>query len=171
MLRPHLYQFLSVVSSVFKVVAFTASIRYYANQLLDIIDPNREYFVGRFFRESCVNNFYKDLQFVQSDMATICIVDNIARSYDLQPENGIPITSWFGCKDDNELMELLPFLASLTYVPDVRPLIAKYIKLSANGLLKFHDGAVVQTHILTSARTSADGDCDMNSVDDSAHLS
>ena len=47
------------------------------------------------------------------------IIDNSPFSYMFQPENAIPITSWFNDKNDRELYELLPFLDELSQCPDV----------------------------------------------------
>lgn len=47
-----------------QVVVFTASQRVYAEQLLDIVDPERRLVRHRVFRESCVfweGNYLKDL--------------------------------------------------------------------------------------------------------------
>jgi len=37
----------------------------------------------------------------------------------VQPDNAIPITSWFNDKSDRQLYELLPFLDSMLHVDDV----------------------------------------------------
>ncbi len=50
--RPHLDHFLEQVAPFFEICVFTASIRRYADPVIDLIDPNR--FVSRrFYRESC----------------------------------------------------------------------------------------------------------------------
>ena len=43
----------------------------------------------------------------------------------LQPDNGIPIESWYEDDFDFALMQLRPFLESLVDVDDVRPIIAR----------------------------------------------
>lgn len=119
--RPHLFEFLATVSSLFHVVAFTASLKDYADKLLDFIDPERIFFKERYFRDSCGINFCKDLLAVQQDMQTICIIDNLPQAYDLQPANGIDIVSWYSDNNDTALLDLIPFLISLTHFADVRP--------------------------------------------------
>ena len=48
----------------------------------------------------------------------------------LQPDNGIPIESWYEDDSDSALMQLLPFLESLVDVDDVRPIIAQKFRAS-----------------------------------------
>jgi RNA polymerase II subunit A small phosphatase-like protein len=50
---------------------------------------------------------------------TTIIIDNSPTSYALQPQNAIPISSWFSDPNDTELVELIPFLERLKYVDDV----------------------------------------------------
>jgi hypothetical protein len=50
--RPHLDHFLEQVAPFFEICVFTASIRRYADPVIDLIDPNR-YVSRRFYRESC----------------------------------------------------------------------------------------------------------------------
>ena len=62
--RPHLLPFLERAAQLFEVVVFTASQRVYAEQLLDIVDPEHRLVRHRVYRESCVlweGNYLKDL--------------------------------------------------------------------------------------------------------------
>ncbi|MFQ6670150.1 hypothetical protein Gotur_035195, partial [Gossypium turneri] len=52
--RPHLHKFLEKVAEMFEVVIFTASQSIYAEQLLDILDPDRKLISRRVYRESCI---------------------------------------------------------------------------------------------------------------------
>jgi TFIIF-interacting CTD phosphatase-like protein len=66
----------------------------------------------------------KDLAIFRRDLARMVIVDNLPQSFMLQPENGIPISTWVGDYGDTTLMDvLLPFLRCCASVPDVRTLI------------------------------------------------
>ncbi len=56
-------------------------------------------------------------------MKDIIIIDNSPSSYMFQPENGMPILSWYEDKADDKLLELIPVLISLSQVPDVRPVL------------------------------------------------
>jgi RNA polymerase II subunit A small phosphatase-like protein len=50
---------------------------------------------------------------------TIIIIDNSPTSYAFQPQNAIPISSWFSNPNDTELVDLIPFLEKLNHVDDV----------------------------------------------------
>ena len=64
LIRPHLTEFLEKVLQLFEVILFTASLKQYADNILDIIDPKRKNFHHRLFREHCVKergNYVEDL--------------------------------------------------------------------------------------------------------------
>ncbi|XP_019417674.1 PREDICTED: CTD small phosphatase-like protein 2-A isoform X1 [Lupinus angustifolius] len=126
--RPHLHTFFERVSEMFEVVIFTASQSIYANQLLDVLDPDERFISRRVYRESCIfsdGNYTKDLTVLGVDLAKVAIIDNSPQVFRLQVNNGIPIKSWFDDPLDCELMSLLPFLETLADADDVRPIIAK----------------------------------------------
>jgi len=54
------------------------------------------------------------------------IVDDMAIAYTKEPDNGVPISSWKGDKEDKQLEELLPFLELLAKVEDVRMYLKKF---------------------------------------------
>lgn len=126
--RPHVHMFLQKMVEMFEVVIFTASQSVYADQLLDILDPEKKLFSKRFFRESCVftdSGYTKDLTVVGVDLAKIAIIDNTPQVFQLQVNNGIPIESWYSNPSDEALPQLIPFLETLAVADDVRPIIAK----------------------------------------------
>jgi TFIIF-interacting CTD phosphatase-like protein len=57
------------------------------------------------------------------------IIDNSPNSYQFQPENGIPILSWYEDPNDNELMRFVPALKMLAddRIDDVRPIILQSV--------------------------------------------
>lgn len=126
-LRPFLQEFLEKVSEMFEIIVFTASKSIYADQLLDILDPDKKFFSRRLYRESCVfldGTYTKDLTVLGIDLAKVAIVDNTPEVFRLQADNGIPIKSWYDDPCDSALISLLPFLEKLVDTDDVRPIIA-----------------------------------------------
>ena len=53
-------------------------------------------------------------------MNDVIIIDNSPPSYLFHPENAVPIETWFDDESDTELLDLIPFLESLTKVENVR---------------------------------------------------
>lgn len=77
--RPHLQTFLKRVAELFEIVVFTASQSIYAQQLLDILDPEGNIISRRAYRESCIFSdgcYVKDLTVLGVDLAKVAIVDN-----------------------------------------------------------------------------------------------
>ena len=57
--------------------------------------------------------FIKDMKRVGRPMENIIIIDNSPNSYQFQPENGLPILSWYDDPNDDELNLLIPPLQML----------------------------------------------------------
>ena len=144
LVRPGLQQFLEKMGKIFEIVIFTASISSYADPLLDIIDKNNlcKY---RLYREHCteINNcFIKEIKKLGRDLKDVIIVDNSPLSYYFNPENGIPISSWFDDKNDKELYNVSFILEFLSFVPDVRNFIKKFVvnnQISYNNVVNLLD--------------------------------
>jgi len=130
-LRPHLFEFLEKICGKFEVIVFTASQKVYANELLNLIDPDGKYIQHRLFRESCLSvegNFLKDLNVLGRDLSKAVLVDNSPHAFGYQVDNGIPIESWFDDPQDTELLKLERFLKSLHGANDVRTIIRKMFR-------------------------------------------
>lgn len=65
----------------------------------------------------------KDLSRMGRPMSDVIMIDNSPLSYAFQPENGMPILSWYDDRTDTKLIELIPVLKLLSEVPDVRPVL------------------------------------------------
>jgi len=137
--RPHAQRFLKEMEKVgFEIVIFTCGEKGYANGILDKLDPNKKYISHRLFRDSCSTDkygvFYKDLSKLGRDLSKTLIIDNLARNFDKQPDNGILITSWYYDSHDTELNKLeLALKAMVKQQPqDVREFNKKVIRAQAN---------------------------------------
>eukprot|EP00339_Tiarina_fusa_P014513 CAMPEP_0117014132 /NCGR_PEP_ID=MMETSP0472-20121206/11523_1 /TAXON_ID=693140 ORGANISM="Tiarina fusus, Strain LIS" /NCGR_SAMPLE_ID=MMETSP0472 /ASSEMBLY_ACC=CAM_ASM_000603 /LENGTH=424 /DNA_ID=CAMNT_0004717617 /DNA_START=220 /DNA_END=1494 /DNA_ORIENTATION=+ len=127
-LRPHLFDFLEKIRGKYEVIVFTASQKVYANELLNLIDPENKYIHHRMYRESCLaveGNFLKDLNVLGRDLSKSVLVDNSPHAFGYQVDNGIPIESWFDDAKDTELLKLERFLRTLHGVNDVRTVVRK----------------------------------------------
>ena len=94
---------------------FTAGIQSYADQILDYIDKDKQFFKRRLYRQDCIQLqefFIKDLDiFLDRKKEDMIIVDNSILSFAFNLDNGVPINSYNGTeKDDKELLYLISFL-------------------------------------------------------------
>eukprot|EP00388_Colpodella_angusta_P004189 GDKJ01014038.1.p1 GENE.GDKJ01014038.1~~GDKJ01014038.1.p1 ORF type:complete len:318 (-),score=52.76 GDKJ01014038.1:1115-2068(-) len=119
--RPGVDEFLRQVSHYYECVIFTASLSSYADPLMDLLDPNRVC-TTRLFREHCTyyrGAYVKDLTRLGRAMSQVIIIDNSPVAYSFQPDNAIPIRSWFDDPHDRELFDLVPILQALSLVDDL----------------------------------------------------
>ncbi|KAJ7925236.1 NIF-domain-containing protein [Mycena leptocephala] len=120
--RPGVDDFLKKMGEIYEIVVFTASLSKYADPVLDKLDTH-QVVAHRLFRESCFSHkgiYVKDLSQLGRPIADTIILDNSPASYIFHPNNAVPVSSWFNDPHDVELTDLIPFLADLTSVPDVR---------------------------------------------------
>ena len=108
----------------YELIVFTASHPYYANTVIDLLDPNHEIFSARLFRESCIKTdiglFIKDLRVLNCDLKSTLIVDNSIFSFAFQLDNGIPIIPFYDDKEDRIMPKIKDYLISLKDLEDVR---------------------------------------------------
>lgn len=117
------------MSKLFELVVFTASLSKYAEPLMVQLDKNNlcSY---KLFREHCTfynKAFVKDLTRLGRNMKDVIIVDNSPVAYLFQPENAIPIKSWYEDPNDTELVRLSHILERLAYEDDVRKVIKRIV--------------------------------------------
>jgi CTD small phosphatase-like protein 2 len=96
----------------YEIVVFTAGLKDYADWILNDLDK-QQHVKFRLYRDSCrfrQGAYVKDLSLLGRDLSKTIIIDNIADNYQLQPENGINIVSWFENPHDKELLTLEPIL-------------------------------------------------------------
>ena len=144
LVRPGVKEFLENMGKIYEIVIFTASVSKYADPLLDILDKNKNC-KFRLFREHCtpINTcFVKEIKKLGRELKDIVIVDNSPMSYALNPENGLPILTWFDDKEDRELYNISSILEFLSFVPDVRKYINQFVvndEISYNNVINVFD--------------------------------
>ena len=118
--------FLTEVSKYFDVGIFTASVKEYADAVIDFLDPNKNLIEFRLYRNNCINIndkfFIKDLRIIQGvDIKDIILLDNSIYSFTSQLNNGILVNSFFNDKNDIELFNVYEYLINyLLKADDVR---------------------------------------------------
>lgn len=125
-LRPHVDLFLRMVAEWYDVYIFTSAAKEYADPVIDLIDRYGAV-KGRFYRDRCIkttDGYVKDLTDIRKDLSQVIIVDNFPQSYAMNADNAIPIRTWTGDTNDDELLNLLPLLHALSTLHDVRSLLA-----------------------------------------------
>lgn len=140
--RPGLKDFIETLAPLYELVVFTASMPAYANQTLDVIDPEG-LISHRLFRDSCTSLgplYVKDLSRLGRSLSQTILIDvpftqNNPDSSILQPENFIHISSFFGEKDDVELLRLIPILKAVAGVTDVREILNKEADLTVSSVM------------------------------------
>ncbi|ODV96868.1 hypothetical protein PACTADRAFT_39618 [Pachysolen tannophilus NRRL Y-2460] len=152
--RPFVDEFLNIVRNWYDLICFTASIKEYADPVINFLeedfignrgkknfkDNNANGTIGlnenllfqrRYYRNHCKweqgVGYIKDLSILTEmklDPSKIIIIDNSPISYSLNRENGIMIEGWINDPNDLELMNLLPLLNSLRFTSDVRAILS-----------------------------------------------
>lgn len=146
--RPFCDYFLTQISQWFELQIFTASVKEYADPIIDwleeeIIDSLKKkgkqhkiqsssdyvkphIFTKRYYRSDCTYRpgvgYIKDLsKYLRDDeLKNVMILDNSPISYAMHEDNAIGIEGWINDSNDRDLLNLLPLLKSLSLCIDVR---------------------------------------------------
>jgi len=125
--RPGVEEFLLEMSKHFILIPWTAGTEEYATPILDWLDPDGSLFKFRLFRQDCVSydggrSYVKDLNTLNVPLSRVLILDNCPRSYQNQPDNGVPIIDFDGDQLDCELRSgsYTEVLAQASKFADVR---------------------------------------------------
>jgi Dullard-like phosphatase family protein len=118
--RPYIHEFLRDMHGAFdELVVFTAATREYASPILDRLESGKigSLFTRRFYRDSCsvdvrTGMLVKDLRILKNPLDRTWILDNTPSAYALQPDRGIPISSFEGDLADRALVQIAPILKS-----------------------------------------------------------
>lgn len=112
---------LSQIMRYYNLIIFTASDQSYADSIINRIDPTKEYFKYRLYRQNCVKLttengtvYVKDLRIIRNvPLQNMVIIDNSVLSFAFQLDNGIPILPFYNNKDDAEMESLKNYLTKL----------------------------------------------------------
>jgi carboxy-terminal domain RNA polymerase II polypeptide A small phosphatase len=120
----------------YELVIFTASLSKYAEPLMNQMDTSG-FCTMRLFREHCtyINGvFTKDMSRLGRNPKDCMILDNSPSAYMLQPEQAMPIISWYDDPKDRQLYDLIPLFIQLSQINDCRDGIQRFVK---NNLVDF----------------------------------
>lgn len=138
--RPYCDFFLKEISKWFELQIFTASVREYADPIIDWLEADiidyklpafqlgqNKIFTKRYYRADCTYRqgvgYIKDLSKYfpkDDDLKNVIILDNSPVSYALHEHNAVMIEGWINDQKDRDLINLLPLLYSLSFCIDVR---------------------------------------------------
>lgn len=115
LIRPYAQYFLKQVAKYYEVVVFTAALQDYADYILDRMDTTRtvKYRLYRQHTDFSNNVYQKDLSKLGRELSRTIIVDNNAENFQLQPDNGVYIQSWYNDPQDQGLAKLAPLLIDI----------------------------------------------------------
>ena len=126
--RPYCLEFLNELNKYYEIVTFTAGLKDYADNILNLLDVNDNIIKFRLYRQHVtVNGFnsYKNLKLLGRDIKKMIIIDNLKENFALNPDNGLFIKTWTSDINDTQFIDLLKILKSiaLSDLNDVRPII------------------------------------------------
>ena len=137
-IRPHLKSSLDLIKKYYNIVIYSSNNKNYVDKILDLLDPEHNYFNYRLYKEHCfqfkINNktyFTKNLNIFKNicSLKDIIIVDCSVLGFGFFLENGIPIIPYYDSKEDVELKILSYYLASISSNNDIREALKRDIKL------------------------------------------
>eukprot|EP00930_Biecheleria_cincta_P047108 TRINITY_DN32595_c0_g1_i1.p1 TRINITY_DN32595_c0_g1~~TRINITY_DN32595_c0_g1_i1.p1 ORF type:complete len:617 (-),score=106.47 TRINITY_DN32595_c0_g1_i1:293-2143(-) len=114
--RPYVQFFLEEASKSFELVVFTASLKSYADQVIDALDPSKTLISHRLYRQHCTEfrgAFFKEIALLGRPLSKCLLVDNSPISVVCSVDNGVICRSWYGDRQDQELLFLLQILQDM----------------------------------------------------------
>ncbi|AMD22279.1 HGL061Wp [Eremothecium sinecaudum] len=127
--RPYCDLFLSRVSRWYDLVIFTASMKEYADPVIDWLEGGiSARFKQRRYRSDCILRdgvgYVKDLSIISKNLQDMIIVDNSPISYAMNVDNAIQVEGWISDPSDTGLLNLLPLLEGLQFTTDTRNILS-----------------------------------------------
>lgn len=140
-IRQHLEDVMTYLSNMYEICVFTAGEQAYADTILDFIDADYSIIKHRLYRQHCTQPapgvYVKDLRVITDrEMKDMVIVDNSIVSFAFQMQNGVPIQSFTGQPDDEELLFMVTLLEEIYSYDDIRTQLEQRFKLGE--LMKSH---------------------------------
>ncbi|GFE54624.1 dullard-like phosphatase domain containing protein [Babesia ovis] len=121
--RPHLDAFLMEMRKDYEIVLYSTQSQSYVDACLSDACINH-LFDRKLYRRDCIlgadGSFIRDFSKVGSDMSKVVVLHNPLQEDFKDLPNIVPIDNWFGGHSDTALLDVMPFLQSLTNLDDVR---------------------------------------------------
>ena len=110
--RPYLFEFLSQMKSLYELILFSSNTPDYVDPIVQLIQKGQKFFDYVLYRHHITlddeGNNVKNLELIGRDLKKIIIIDDIARYFKLQKENGINIKPFYGnAKKDGNTLQIL----------------------------------------------------------------
>lgn len=114
--RPGLELFLENASKHFELILFSASMKEYCEAVLKSIDPHKlvSYCLSRKECTEYEGLYVKDLSRLGRPLRDVILLDDNPKAYLFQPENALPINSWYDDMEDTDLESVSTILAVVT---------------------------------------------------------
>lgn len=134
-MRPFVKDLLLRFKPTCELVVWTAGHPEYANSVIDYLDPEKEIFDVRLFRDQCYISpkglYIKDLRMINRDLDRCIIVDDHAYSFGFQLDSGVLILPFGGEATDTELLTLGEYLVYLMRFADFRAANRRHFRYDA----------------------------------------
>ena len=136
-IRPHWKEELLKIKTKYYLIMYTASHHSYADSVLNYLDPKKEIFDLRLYRNNCTivnyegKTFYiKDLRILKDvSLKDMVIIDNSVLSFAFNLDNGIPILPYYHGEEGIEMQNLSKLLLKLSECDDIKLQLHNIIEL------------------------------------------
>ena len=138
-IRPHWKEELLKIKTKYYIIMYTASHQSYADSVVNYLDPNKEIFDLRLYRNNCTivifegKTFYiKDLRIMKDvSLRDIVLIDNSVLSFAFHLDNGIPILPYYNGEEEIEMQNLCKLLLKLAECDNIQAQIHNLIDLKS----------------------------------------
>ena len=129
-LRPHLQEFITRMNAKYDLAVYTASLGDYMEEIVKILDPQKNIFVTALHRDHCIrvgNLNIKTMKNFEGHEAIL--IDNLIYSYAFEMKQGVPISPFVEDMQDVELQDLAAILERLDEYPTLDALLKQLLGL------------------------------------------